>query len=102
MVVLVRGMNPDRRVVILAGTGTLGTQAAAEFVCTAGGISEILARMGLPGASRVPPFEAIVYVQVNGGVPVDTRLMLIRRAAARGSAKSGKMLERSLPLRDRS
>jgi hypothetical protein len=82
VVALVRGINPDRRAVILAGTGTLGTQAAAEFVSTPAGVSEILARMGLPKTSRVPPFEAIVYVQVNGGVPVDTRLMLVRRAAA--------------------
>jgi len=81
VVALVRGINPDRRVVILAGTGTLGTQAAAEFVSTPARVSEILARMGLPKTSRMPPFEAIVYVQVNGGVPVDTRLMLVRRAA---------------------
>jgi hypothetical protein len=82
VVALVRGITPDRRAVILAGTGTLGTQAAAEFVSTPAGVSEILARMGLPKTSRVPPFEAIVYVQVNGGVPVDTRLLMVRRAAA--------------------
>jgi hypothetical protein len=82
VVALVRGITPDRRTVILAGTGTLGTQAAAEFVSTPAGVSEILARIGVPKTSRVPPFEAIVYVQVNGGVPVDTRLMLVRRAAA--------------------
>lgn len=81
IVALVRGIHPERRAVVVAGTGTLGTQAAAEFVCTPRGVSAILARLGLPANSRVPPFEAVIHVQVNGGVPVDTRLLLIRTEA---------------------
>ena len=33
IVALVRGLNPAKSVLILAGTTTMGTQAAVEFVC---------------------------------------------------------------------
>jgi hypothetical protein len=76
---LVRGAAPDRRAVVLAGNSTLGTQAAAEFACNGNALAEILNRLELSGSAPLPEFEALLYVQVNGGVPVETRLMLVHR-----------------------
>lgn len=77
VVALVPGVSPDRHALVLAGTTTLGTQGAAEFVCSREGIAELLRRMEVPNGTRMPLFEAIVHVRINGGVPVDTRLLLV-------------------------
>ncbi len=69
---LVPGSTSGFRVMILAGTTTIGTQAAVEFVCHERELNELLARLG-----TVRPFEAILHVKVVGGVPVATQLVAL-------------------------
>lgn len=76
---LTQGVSAERRVLILAGGSTYGTQAAAEFVCNPVRLAELLTKLQLRPGSRVPPFEALLQVQVRGGAPSEPRLLLAYR-----------------------
>jgi hypothetical protein len=78
IVALVHGLDPARHVMILAGTTTIGTQAAVEYVCTNESVEELLRALGIPSGSEVGPFEALLRVKVTRGVPVETRLIAVR------------------------
>jgi hypothetical protein len=76
---LVPGMDPARSVLILAGTTTFGTQAAAEYVCRQDSLAELLRRLGVSKAADLKPFEALLHVKVTHGVPVITDLVAVRK-----------------------
>lgn len=73
------GMNPSRWVMVLAGTTTIGTQAAAEFVTRESNLAELVSRVGKSSAGQILPFEAVIHVKVVGGVPVASRLVALHR-----------------------
>ena len=75
---LVRGLNPGQAVLILAGTTTLGTQAAVEYVCRQSSVEELLLRLPVSQAGQLKPFEAVIRVKVTRGVPVGTELVALR------------------------
>jgi len=81
VVAYLKGLNPARSVLILAGTTTIGTQAAAEFVCSPNLLGDLLQRFGTSNADRVEPFEALLRVKVTQGVPVETQLVALRKDA---------------------
>jgi hypothetical protein len=72
------GLDPARSMLILAGTTTVGTQAAAEFVCREDSLTELLQRLGVSKTGQVKPFEALLRVKVTHGVPVITDLVAVR------------------------
>jgi len=76
---LVRGLNPARWIMILAGTTTIGTQAAVEFVCRQASAEELLLRLSVSNAGAPEPFEAVLRVRVTRGVPVETQLVALRK-----------------------
>ncbi len=78
VIALVRGLDPARSLLILAGTTTLGTQAAVEFVCDQNSLRELLRRLNATNASGVKPFEAILRVKVTRGVPVESSIVALR------------------------
>ncbi len=78
VVALVHGLNPDRHVMILAGTTTIGTQAAVEYVCAKDSVDELLHRLGVQAGSEIKPFEALLQIKVTRGVPVGVELVAIR------------------------
>ncbi|HJQ22580.1 MAG TPA: hypothetical protein VKA60_01605 [Blastocatellia bacterium] len=71
---LLKGLDENRRLLILAGITTFGTQAAAEYVTRPEHIKDLIAHLNVapPGEPpRLPPFfQVLVKVKVNGGVPV--------------------------------
>jgi hypothetical protein len=73
------GIDPVRSMLILAGTTTMGTQAAAEYVCREDSLAELLQRLGVSKAEELMPFEALLRVKVSHGVPVKTDLLAVRR-----------------------
>jgi hypothetical protein len=75
---LVKGLNPGQAVLILAGTTTLGTQAAVEYVCRQSSVEELLLRLPVSQAGQLKPFEAVIRVKVTRGVPVGTELVALR------------------------
>lgn len=78
VIVLMRGLNPSRSAMILAGTTTFGTQGAVEFVCRQNAVADLLLRLSLAATGEPKPFEAVLHVKVERGVPVDTQLVALR------------------------
>jgi hypothetical protein len=73
------GLDPARSMLILAGTTTVGTQAAAEYVCREDSLTELLRRLGVSRAGEIKPFEALLKVKVTHGVPVITDIVAVRK-----------------------
>lgn len=84
---LIPGLSANRWVLVLAGTTTLGTQAAVEFVCRPKSVEEMLARSGAPAGAPVTPFEAVVRTRISGGVPVQSDLVALHSQAATQPAR---------------
>jgi hypothetical protein len=72
------GLDPAHSMLILAGTTTVGTQAAAEYVCRQDSVAELLQRLGVSTPGDLKPFEALLRVKVTHGVPVNTDLLAVR------------------------
>jgi len=79
VIALVPGIDPVRSVLILAGTTTFGTQAAAEYVCREDSLAELLRRLRIAKVEDMKPFEALLHVKVTHGVPVITDLVTVRK-----------------------
>lgn len=78
IIALLRGLDPARRIMILAGTTTIGTQAAVEYVCEPDSVQELLKTLGVHSQSDIKPFEALLRVKVTRGVPVSIQLVGVR------------------------
>ncbi len=78
---LVPGMNSARSVLILAGTTTIGTQAAAEYVCRKDSLEQLLLRLSVSENGQMKPFEAVLRVKIARGVPVGTDLVALREVS---------------------
>jgi hypothetical protein len=73
IVSLLRGLDPEHKLMILAGITTFGTQAAAEYVTRPEYAKELIARLTAEagdGRSLPSYYQVLVKVKVNGGVPV--------------------------------
>jgi hypothetical protein len=81
VVALVHGLNPSRFELILAGTTTIGTQAAVEYVTRQNSLEELLLRLSVSNSGELKPFEAVIRVKVAHGVPVTTELVALRKGA---------------------
>jgi hypothetical protein len=76
VIALVPGITPPHWILLLAGTATVGTQAAVEYVCHANTLSTLMRRLGPAGAGQ--PFEALLHVRVSRGVPVEEEIVAVR------------------------
>jgi hypothetical protein len=80
IVALLPGLNPNRSILILAGISTVGTQAAAEFVCGASFRRRTFASIGSTAGGKVSLFEAVLRVNVMHDAPVKSELLALRRS----------------------
>lgn len=71
------GSNPQRSVMIVAGTTTFGTQGATEFLTREDRVQHLLQQ--LESSNKPVPFEAVVHVKVKRGVPMETELVAVRK-----------------------
>jgi hypothetical protein len=78
IVAMIPGTNPAHSELILAGTTTIGTQAAVEFVTEPNHLEALLARMGVKNKNQLKPFEAVLHVRVARGVPVESMIVCLR------------------------
>jgi len=78
VVAFVKGISPEHSELILAGTTTIGTQAAVEFVTRENYLSQLLKKMNVTQASELKPFEAVIQVKVARGVPVESSVVALR------------------------
>jgi hypothetical protein len=74
VVSLLQGLDGKKRMLILAGITTHGTQAAAEYVTKPDYIRDLVRNLNTAPAGESPKlpvnFQVLVRVKVNGGVPV--------------------------------
>jgi hypothetical protein len=82
IIALVKGLNPSRSVLILAGTTTLGTQAAVEYVCRQSSVEQLLLRMAVSPAGEPGQFEAVLHVKITRGVPIESELVALRKESS--------------------
>ncbi len=75
IVAMIPGTNPAHSELILAGTTTIGTQAAVEFVTEPNHLEVLLGRMGVRSTNQLKPFEAVLRVRVARGVPVESTIV---------------------------
>jgi hypothetical protein len=78
VIALVRGLNPAKWVLILAGTTTIGTQAAVEYVCQQDSLEELLRLLPVDDTGVLKPFEVVLRVKVTRGVPVESEIVALR------------------------
>src|SRR5262244_393137 len=78
IVALVPGMNPAKSEMILAGTTTLGTEAAVEYVCQRDSLEKLIPRLRTSSDGVIEPFEAVLRVRVRRGVPVESEIVALR------------------------
>jgi hypothetical protein len=79
IVAFVHGINPEHSELILAGTTTIGTQAAVEYVTRENYLATLLQKLGAGEPRQVTPFEAVVRVKVAKGVPVECDIVAFRK-----------------------
>jgi hypothetical protein len=79
VVSLVPGLAAERSVLILAGTTTFGTQAAAEYVSRLNSVEDLLVRVTGSKTGGLTPFEAVIHIKVARGVPVEAELVAVRK-----------------------
>jgi hypothetical protein len=73
LVSVIPGVNPARRVVVLSGLTTSGTQGGAEFLTSEAGLRDLLAAIGTRQNGRLEfPrfFQCVVRVEVAHGLDV--------------------------------
>jgi hypothetical protein len=78
---LEKGLNPSHSVLILAGTTTMGTQAAAEFVCRQNSVEQLLLRLSVSSSGQLRPFEAVLRVKIVRGVPVESQIVALHKTS---------------------
>lgn len=64
-------------VLILAGTTTLGTQAATEYVCHPDTLQNLLNRLHFSDPANPVAFEAVIKAQISGGVPIESQIVAL-------------------------
>ena len=77
LVTLQPGPQPGQNVLLLAGTTTMGTQAAAELVAQNASLAQIRKALGGVSARPYTPFAAVLHARVARGVPVETAIVAI-------------------------
>lgn len=79
-VVAVRpALSPNHCILVLAGITEFGTQGAADFVTREDRVTELLSRLAWKRGNAVPWFEALLRFEIEGGVPIQSKIVLVHR-----------------------
>jgi hypothetical protein len=73
------GIRPEKRVLVLAGITTFGTQAAAEFVSRNDALKNLLSYLKVSPNGDIEPFEAVISVRINDEVPMEERIVAVHQ-----------------------
>lgn len=82
VIAMKRGLDPAHSVLILAGTTTIGTQGAVEYVCRQNSLQDLLRHLSVTNSAELRPFEAVIRVKVARGVPVAEELVTLRKGTS--------------------
>ncbi len=76
LISMLKGIEPNRHLLILAGITTFGTQACAEYISKPESIKELIKRLNLstdPTRPRLPDsYQVLLEVKIEGSIPVRT------------------------------
>jgi hypothetical protein len=78
IIALMYGLDRSRWTLILAGTSTVGTEAAVDYVCNQDSLEGLLRRLKATKGTDLKPFEALLRVKVANDVPLETQLVVLR------------------------
>jgi hypothetical protein len=78
VIALTTELPPGHPVLSLAGTTTMGTQAAVEYVTDPDNLKSLFAALRF-GKGGLPRFEALLKVSLREGVPVATEILAAER-----------------------
>jgi hypothetical protein len=76
VVALLPGIRSDHRMFVFSGLTTLGTQAAVEYVLAPDTATELMRQIKFD--NKIHNFEALLEVNIRGGVPLQPRLLSLR------------------------
>lgn len=76
VVALLPGVQPDHRMLVFSGLTTLGTQAAVEYALEPNTAAELMRHVSV--GKEIHNFEALLEVNIRGGVPLQPQLVSIR------------------------
>ena len=76
----VPGLNAQHKILLAAGTTTIGTEAAVRYLCHADTLRELTEKLGSQYADE--NFEAVLYLKIARGVPVNIELVALRKYPA--------------------
>lgn len=77
VIALMPGVQSGKRTLMFSGLTTLGTQAAVEYASRKDTVAELLKAVASPNG-EVRPFEALIGVALEGGVPLQSKLISVR------------------------
>jgi hypothetical protein len=76
LISVLRGFEPNRRLLILSGITTLGTQACAEYVTKPESLKQLINELNISSdraRPKLPPYyQVLLKVKINDSVPVQT------------------------------
>jgi hypothetical protein len=73
------GASAAQRMLLLAGTSTFGTQGAVEFACREDKTTALLNALNQVGPKRLSRMSVLLRVRVEGGVPLDSEIVALRK-----------------------
>lgn len=76
VIALMPGVQAGKRTLMFSGLTTLGTQAAVEFAAHKDTLGELLKAVSTSNG-EVRPFEALLAVTLEGGVPLQSKLISV-------------------------
>jgi hypothetical protein len=76
IVALLPGVQPDHKMFVFSGLTTLGTQAAVEYALAPDTAAELMRQVSF--GQKIHNFEALLEVNIRGGVPLQPQLVSIR------------------------
>lgn len=77
VIALMPGVQSGKRTLMFSGLTTLGTEAVVEYASRKDTLAELLKTVTAP-SGEVRPFEALLAVTVEGGVPLQSKLVSVR------------------------
>jgi hypothetical protein len=76
VIALLPGVQSDHRMLVFSGLTTLGTQAAVEYALGPDTTAELMRQVSF--GKKIHNFEALLEVNIRGGVPLQAQLVSIR------------------------
>jgi hypothetical protein len=78
VIALLPGVQPDHKMFVFSGLTTLGTQAAVEYALEPKTAAELMRQVSFGKGKEIHNFEALLEVNIRGGVPLQPQLVSIR------------------------